>query len=796
MTFFSRSSKPVVLSIFLSCLFFKPAISDTLPTKYHTNAEVISELSALESANPAICSFDSVGYSNRDSLIIYAFKISDNVSVEEDEPAVFFDGGGHADEVLSVEVVVNFCHDIIEKYNLGDTAIQRFVNNYEIFCFPMANPEGHIVVEESDQAWRKNKTDNNGNGVFDFPDGVDGNRNFDFGWNIDTGPGATTPESLMYKGPYPFSESECRMFRDIAQKYKPLIAVNYHSPTYGRSEVVYYNWYWYPSDGGNGFAPDEPSMSQIGTGFAGSIVVDSGGATYEPRRALVNKGDYKTYMYGNYGTAAFVCEISDTTIQDTSMVDSICERHLPGMYYLLNRAGYARLTGVVTDSITGLPLEATVEVIEATSPDINPRYTRANTGRYNRLINTGTYTLRFAKSGYTTKTVAGVVVTNSGPTTRNVQLAPTNLPPQTPTLLSPVNNAVFIDSVALNFDWSTSPSATGYVIEIAEDSLFVDYFEIDSTITPSNYRNGTSFLPDIYFWRVTAYNGGVFSGQSSVWSFQIQLGVPPPAPVLILPLNGAELSDATPLFDWNNSTGATGYIFELDTDSLFSPPLDFDSNLTISQYQITDSLPNSVCFWRITALNQHGFSPRSAVWEFTINIIIHPATPQLQSPADGFQADTAFLTFDFTDVLDVVNYNIQIDNDSLFLFPLINDSSLIQSQYQNGDSLVNDAYFWRVRAGNGILWSQFSDTWTFDVQVGGEIIYLVGDVNHNGAVNGLDVVYFVNYLKGGQPPPLNVNGFYPEADANGNCQVNGLDVTYLVNFFKGGAFPIDGHCIR
>jgi hypothetical protein len=67
--------------------------------------------------------------------------------------------------------------------------------------------------------------------------------------------------------------------------------------------------------------------------------------------------------------------------------------------------------------------------------------------------------------------------------------------------------------------------------------------------------------------------------------------------------------------------------------------------------------------------------------------------------------------------------------------------------------------------------------------------YIAGDVNDNGAVNGLDVIYLVNYFKGGAAPPLscdNGNGpIFVEADINGNCVVNAADITYLVNFFLG-----------
>ena len=120
----------------------------------------------------------------------------------------------------------------------------------ELFCIPFINPEGHTAVESGILDWRKNKSDNDTNGVFDIYDGVDNNRNYDFGWSIDDDGSANSPESLEFKGYYPFSESENRAMADFAWKYRPLIAIDYHSPTYGRPNVAYYPWYWYASDGG------------------------------------------------------------------------------------------------------------------------------------------------------------------------------------------------------------------------------------------------------------------------------------------------------------------------------------------------------------------------------------------------------------------------------------------------------------------------------------------------------------------------------------------------------------------
>jgi hypothetical protein len=74
--------------------------------------------------------------------------------------------------------------------------------------------------------------------------------------------------------------------------------------------------------------------------------------------------------------------------------------------------------------------------------------------------------------------------------------------------------------------------------------------------------------------------------------------------------------------------------------------------------------------------------------------------------------------------------------------------------------------------------------------------YIPGDVNHNGATNGVDVTFSVSYLKGiGQEPPYSCDcpphGILKvEGDANGDCSYNGIDVSFMVNYLKGGSlFP-------
>ncbi|UCC79221.1 MAG: hypothetical protein JSW64_13235 [Candidatus Zixiibacteriota bacterium] len=73
---------------------------------------------------------------------------------------------------------------------------------------------------------------------------------------------------------------------------------------------------------------------------------------------------------------------------------------------------------------------------------------------------------------------------------------------------------------------------------------------------------------------------------------------------------------------------------------------------------------------------------------------------------------------------------------------------------------------------------------------GGEMVN-TGDANRDGDVNGLDVVYLVNYFKGLGPAPPDPQ---ERGDTNGDCTFNGLDVIYLVGYLRGGPEPIRGFC--
>jgi len=83
---------------------------------------------------------------------------------------------------------------------------------------------------------------------------------------------------------------------------------------------------------------------------------------------------------------------------------------------------------------------------------------------------------------------------------------------------------------------------------------------------------------------------------------------------------------------------------------------------------------------------------------------------------------------------------------------------------------------------------------TFEIFFSPQCDYVVGDANNSGDLNGLDVIFGVNYFKGGPQPPYECectegSTWYVAGDVNGSCNYNGLDITYAVAYLKGGPDP-------
>lgn len=387
----------------------------SLDPRYHTFASLAYELDSIADHYPHIVELDTIGYSTADSMPIFALKMSDNVIIDEDEPEILYVACHHAEEVLGIEICMYMINELITGYQV-DTTITRWINEQEIWFVPLLNPEGHMIVTEAiDTTWRKNKRDNNNNGIFDLDyDGVDLNRNYDFYW---TNGGSDDPSSEYYRGPYPWSEKEACALRDLCLSRNFSFCITYHSARTGLGEVVYYPW-----RAAGYYSPDYPIIRNIADTLSKTIVNEVGNGHYVALPGTGVDGRARNWIYGICGTFCYCVEVCTTTIIPGSMVDDVCQRNAVGAYFLLDRITGGGITGCVYDSLTGQPLDAEIIIDGFYDPTLPPRMSDQKYGRFLRLLSAGSYDIQIHKYGYESKYLDDIIVGNNAMTSIDVLL--------------------------------------------------------------------------------------------------------------------------------------------------------------------------------------------------------------------------------------------------------------------------------------------------------------------------------------------------------------------------------------
>lgn len=376
-----------------------------IPDEYHTYDETFRVFDSLQRRYPNILSLCSLGTTQWRNVPIHAVKISDNVSTEEDEPAVLYTGVTHAREPLGNEIIIYLAKYLCATYATSPE-VRRWVDSTEIWLIPVVNPDGFMYMFESAQSspwWRKNQRDNDGNGQFDSSyDGVDLNRNFNWRW---TWGGDTVPSSWLYRGPAPGSEAETQAWCRLVREQRPVFGIGYHS--YGG--IVLYPWSFQGRT-----TPDD----DVYTATAGRMGQLTG---YSVERSCgYNMSD--CWSYARFGQLDFLFETGTEFIEPAHRILGICLQNFHADTFLLNRLFYSGVWGHVTDSATGAPLVAEVQVLGRVDTTLDPRTTDSLHGRFQRVLCPATYALRFICPGYDTVTVSGVTVAADSLTRLEIRL--------------------------------------------------------------------------------------------------------------------------------------------------------------------------------------------------------------------------------------------------------------------------------------------------------------------------------------------------------------------------------------
>jgi subtilisin family serine protease len=280
-------------------------------------------------------------------------------------------------------------------------------------------------------------------------------------------------------------------------------------------------------------------------------------------------------------------------------------------------------------------------------------------------------------------------------------------PLSAPTLVSPANNATG-QSTSLTLDWTNVPGATGYVVQVSLNGDFSS-FVVNQSTASSEYAVSGLNTNTQYYWRVKATNDDDISPWSSVRNFTTLIPTLS-APTLVSPANNATGQNTSLTLDWNNVTGATGYVVQVSLSSSFSTYV-LNQSTASSQYSVTGLNTNTPYYWRVQATNDDTESAWSSVRNFT-TLVPTLSAPTLVSPANNATDQNTSLTLDWDNVTGASGYVVQVSQSASFTSFVVNESTT-SSQYAVSGLSTSTQYFWRVKATNDDTESSWSSVWNF-----------------------------------------------------------------------------------
>lgn len=348
--------------------------------QYLTYAQFRDTMATIAQNNPGICRLETLGTSYNGNLLL-AMKVSDNPGVNENEPAIHFEGGIHGNEKIGWAVTFEMLKYLVTNY-VTDTLVTRLVDSREIWLLPMYNPDGY----DTTPARRYN-----GNNV-------DLNRNWGWMWGWEYNMGTA-----------PFSEPENRAVLDHLRRHPFVMFVSYHAGT----EYISYPW---------SCTAHETIMENRQISFLSQRYSIPNG--YEYGQGSIGmyeiNGSTKDYDYGQ-GMMGWSIEVHYLKTPPADSIQPTFDRNRPAILEFCHRAGQG-IHGTVTDAGTDQPLHAQIWVSPANWPSFND----PTLGDYHRFYLPGTYDVTFRAPGYRDTTVTDVVVPSSGDSsvTLDMQMTP------------------------------------------------------------------------------------------------------------------------------------------------------------------------------------------------------------------------------------------------------------------------------------------------------------------------------------------------------------------------------------
>lgn len=341
---------------------------------------------------PSLCKLETIGTSIYGKKV-FAIKISDNASSDEDEPEVFYSSTMHGDETGGFILMLRLTDYLLKNYNTS-SRVKNLVDNLEIWINPLANPDGTY------------KTGNTMSSPVRYnANGYDLNRNF---------PDPVTPNTVKQK--------ETIDMIKFMRNHRFVLSANFHAGV----EVVNYPWDRSLSK----FHADDIWFRNISRAYADTVHVYSGPAYMNFLDNGVTRGAVWYVVYG--GRQDFVTselqgrevtiELDDIHVTPAAQLSLLWANNWRSLLGYLENALYG-IHGKTINSVTSAGVPAKI-FITGYDKDSSHVYSDTLTGSFIRMLSPGSWNLTFSANGYKDTTISNLILQASQRLDLTVEMEP------------------------------------------------------------------------------------------------------------------------------------------------------------------------------------------------------------------------------------------------------------------------------------------------------------------------------------------------------------------------------------
>lgn len=304
--------------------------------RYLDYAELVDAVQSIAARRPDIARAFSIGRSH-EGRELWAATVSDNVTRDEGEPEVLFDGGIHGREHLSTEMAIVLFRSLVDGYG-RDPRITRIVDTREVTIIFNLNPDGseHDHTSTGYRSWRKNRQPTPGSAEI----GTDINRNFGYRWG--TNPLNASPAANTYRGPAAWSTPEASAFRRyvdgrvVGGRQQIRVHVTFHQ--FGRIVLYPFGWTTEPLP-----ADMDPGDHTTLVSMATEMARRSGYQVAQSSSGEIHVGNQVDWMYATHRILSFTVEMGDSFTMPDEAIATETARNLDTALYAIEQAGGATL---------------------------------------------------------------------------------------------------------------------------------------------------------------------------------------------------------------------------------------------------------------------------------------------------------------------------------------------------------------------------------------------------------------------------------------------------------------------